>query len=428
MTWWQRPRPRYISACADAWPNALAQRLHATPRRFVEEQSRAGIPRRITTQARDQRDWATVDYQAHGVHMLRRHFTRLAGAGALASAAPALLRPARAAEPLKVGFIHIGPVGDFGWSHQHDLARQAAAEHYGDKIKTTAVESVPEGPDCEKVMNDLAASGHKLIFATSFGYMNYVIAVARRHKDVFYEHATGYKRAANVSTYNIRFYQGRFVQGVIAGKLSKAGLAGYVGSVPVPEVVQGMNAFLLGMQSVNPQARLKFIMINAWYDPPKEGDAAKALIDQGCDIITQHTDSPAPLQAAAGRGIKAFGQATDMTKFAPNTQLTASIDVWTPYYIRRIGDVMAGTWKSTNTWGGFEAGMLKMAPFANMPPEVAALATTTEDDIASGKNRIFTGPIKDQGGAMKVPAGTTMDDAALSSMQWLVEGVEGKLT
>ncbi|MFL5257529.1 MAG: BMP family ABC transporter substrate-binding protein [Rhodopila sp.] len=365
--------------------------------------------------------------------MLRRQFTRLAGAGALASTAPALLTPAlltpaRALDPLKIGFIYVGPIGDFGWSYQHDVARKAAVEHYGDRIRTTQVESVVEGPDTERVLNDLAGSGHKLIFATSFGFMNYTIASARRHKDVFYEHATGYKRAANVATYNIRFYQGRFVQGVIAGKLSKAGLAGYVGSVPVPEVVQGINAFMLGMQSVNPKARLKFVMINSWYDPPKEGDAAKALIDQGCDIITQHTDSPAPLQAAAGRGIKGFGQSTDMAKFAPTTQLTASIDVWGPYYIRRIGDVLAGTWKSADTWSGFDADMLQMAPYANMPPDVAALATTTEADIRSGRNKIFTGPIKDQGGTVKVPAGTTMDDAALSSMQWLVEGVEGKLT
>ena len=194
-------------------------------------------------------------------------------------------------------------------------------------------------------------------------------------------------------TYNIRFYQARYVQGVIAGKLSKAGLAGYVGSVPVPEVVQGINAFMLGMQSVNPKARMKFVLINSWYDPPKEGDAAKALIDQGCDIITQHTDSPAPLQAAAGRGIKAFGQSTDMSKFAPTTELSASTDVWGPYYIKRIDDVLAGTWKSTDTWGGFDSGMLAMSPFANMPPDVAALGTQTIADIKSGKNKVFVGPI-----------------------------------
>jgi basic membrane protein A len=360
--------------------------------------------------------------------MLRRQFTRLAGVGAAMSAVPFLTKQARSAEPLKVGFIYLGPVGDFGWTYQHDIARKLAVEKFGDKIKTTFVENVAEGPDSEKVLNDLANSGHKLIFSTSFGYMNYVLNSAKKHKGVFYEHATGYKRAENVATYNIRFYQARYVQGVIAGKLSKAGLAGYVGSVPVPEVVQGINAFMLGMQSINPKARMKFVLINSWYDPPKEGDAAKALIDQGCDIITQHTDSPAPLQAAASRGIKAFGQSTDMSKFAEGTQLSASTDVWGPYYIKRIDEVLAGTWKSTDTWGGFDSGMLAMSPFTNMPADVAALATSTVADIKSGKDKVFVGPISDQSGAVKVPAGTTMDDGALSGMQWLVQGVDGKLS
>ncbi len=360
--------------------------------------------------------------------MLRRQFTRLLGAGAAATALPSLIGSAKAADPLKVGFIYLGPVGDFGWTYQHDIARKAAVEHFGDKIKTTYVENVPEGPDSEKVLNDLANQGNKLIFATSFGYMNYVLNSAKKHPNVFYEHATGYKRTANVSDYNIRFYQARYVQGVIAGRMSKAGLAGYVGSVPVPEVVQGINAFMLGMRSVNPKARMKIVLINSWYDPPKEGDAAKALIDQGCDIITQHTDSPAPLQAAAGRGVKAFGQSTDMSKFASDTQLSASTDMWGPYYIKRIGDVMDGTWKSTDTWGGFDSGMLAMSPFSNMPADVAALATATEADIKSGKNKVFVGPIMDQSGAVRVATGTTMDDGALSVMQWLVQGVDGKLT
>ena len=368
--------------------------------------------------------------------MQRRDFTRLLGAGAALSALPAPfrpaaaaepLKPAAAAEPLKVGFIYLGPVGDFGWTYQHDVARQAAATHYGDQIKTTFIESVPEGPDSEKVMNDLAASGHTLIFATSFGYMNYALRAAKRNPKVLFEHATGYKRDANLATYNIRFYQARYVQGVIAGKLSKAGLAGYVGSLPVPEVVQGLNAFMLGMQSVNPQARLKFIMVNSWYDPPKEGEAAKALIDQGCDIITQHTDSPAPLQAAASRGVRAFGQSTDMAKFAPGDQLTASTDLWAPYYISRIGEALAGTWASTDTWGGFDSGMLGMAPFANMPPDVAALAEQAKAAVASRQNPVFAGPLTDQAGTVKVAAGQGMDDAALSAMQWLVRGIDGKL-
>ena len=221
--------------------------------------------------------------------------------------------------------------------------------------------------------------------------------------------------------------KGRFVQGVIAGKLSKSGVAGYVGSIAVPEVVQGMNAFMLGMQSVNPKAKLKFILINSWYDPGKEGDAAKALIDQGCDIITQHTDSPTPLQVAESRGVLAFGEATDMAKFAPKTELSANVNVWGPYYIKRIQDVIDGTWKSQDVWGGFSAGMLKMSPFSNMPDDVKALAQQTVDDISSGKQKIFVGPLVDQTGATKLPAGTVMDDGTLAGLQWLVQGIEGKL-
>ena len=361
--------------------------------------------------------------------MRRRTFNQLLATAGLATAQPWLLRSARAADaPVKIGFIYLGPVGDFGWTYEHDLARKKVEEHFGEKISTTYVESVPEGPDSENVLRNLAAKGHKLIFATSFGYMNYVLRVAKQFPAIDFEHATGYKRAPNVATYNIRFYQGRYVQGIIAGKMSKTGVAGYIGSVPVPEVVRGMNAFLIGMRSVNPKARLKFIMINSWYDPPKEGDAAKALMDQGCDIIAQHTDSPAPLQAAAARGVHGFGQSTDMAKFAPETQLTASIDNWAPYYIQRVQALLDGKWTSTDTWGGFSSGMLEMAAFKNMPDDVAALAKQTVQDVESGKNKVFVGPLVDQSGATKVPAGTTMDDAALSQMQWLVQGIEGKLS
>ena len=356
--------------------------------------------------------------------MLRRQFTRLLGTGA---AVTGLGLKAQAAEPFKVGFIYLGPVGDYGWTYEHDLGRKMLVDHFGDKVKTTFVENVPEGPDSEKVLNDLANSGHRVIFATSFGYMNYVLNSAKKHPKTLYEHATGYKRAENVSSYNIRFYQGRYVQGLIAGKMSKVGVAGYVGSIPVPEVVQGLNAFMLGMKAVNPNAKLKFVFINSWYDPPKEGDAAKALIDQGCDILTQHTDSPAPLQAAAARGIKAFGQSTDMVKFAEKTQLTATTDNWGPYYIKRVQAAMDGTWKSGDIWGGFDSEMLHMAPFTNMPADVVAMAEKAVADIKSGKNKVFVGPITDQTGAVKVPAGVVMDDGALNAMQWLVQGIDGKL-
>jgi simple sugar transport system substrate-binding protein len=350
------------------------------------------------------------------------------GGAAAALAAPGIMRAARADAPVKVGFVYLGPVGDFGWTYQHDVGRKQAQAALGSKIVTTYVENVPEAPECQAVFQDLAAKGHKLIFGTSFGYMDYMVKVAGQYPDVKFEHCTGYKQATNLSTYDIRFYQGRYVQGVIAGKLSKAGLAGYVGSVPVPEVVQGMNAFLLGMQSVNPKAKLKFIMIDSWYDPGKEGDAAKALIDQGCDIITQHTDSPAPLQVCASRGIKGFGESTDMISFAPKTQLTADVNEWGGYYTQRCQALLAGKWTSINTWGGFEVDMLKMAPFLNMPPDVAALATSEVADIKSGKNKIFVGPLTDQTGKVFLPAGQTMDDDTLSGLQTLIAGIEGQLS
>jgi simple sugar transport system substrate-binding protein len=360
--------------------------------------------------------------------MDRRSFNKLLGGGLVAAAAaPLASRGLAAAEPIKVGYVYLGPVGDFGWTYQHDVARKEADEHFGAAQKSVYVENVPEGPDSEHVIADLAAKGCKLIFTTSFGYMNYTLSVAKKFPDVKFEHCTGYKRAANVSTYNIRFYEGRFVQGVIAGKLSKSGVVGYVGSIAVPEVVQGMNAFMLGMQSVNPKAKLKFILINSWYDPGKEGDAAKALIDQGCDIITQHTDSPTPLQVAESRGILAFGEATDMAKFAPKTELTANVNVWGPYYIKRIQAVLDGSWKSEDIWGGFNAGLLKMSPFSNMPDDVKALAQQTVDDISSGKNKIFVGPLVDQSGATKLAAGQVMPDGDLAGLQWLVQGIEGKL-
>jgi simple sugar transport system substrate-binding protein len=360
--------------------------------------------------------------------MDRRTFNKLLGSGLVAASAPLAARAAKAADPLKVGFIYLGPVGDFGWTYQHDVGRKEAEAHFGDKIKTAFVENVPEGPDSQHVLTDLAAKGNSLIFATSFGYMNYVLKAAEQYPKVMFEHCTGYKRAKNVATYNIRFYQGRYVQGVIAGKLSKAGLAGYVASVPVPEVVQGMNAFLLGMRSVNPKGRLKFIMINSWYDPGQEGDAAKALIDQGCDVITQHTDSPSPLQVAQSRGVKAFGEATDMSKFAPTSELSANVNLWGPYYIQRIQAALDATWTSTDVWGGFAEGMLKMSPFSNMPDDVKALAQQTVDEISSGKQKIWVGPLVDQSGATKLPAGQVMDEGTLAGLQWLVEGVEGKLT
>ncbi|MGC9270265.1 BMP family ABC transporter substrate-binding protein [Acidiphilium sp.] len=358
--------------------------------------------------------------------MKRRSFNTNLALGTAVLAAPAIVRAA-ADKPVKIGFVYIGPVGDFGWTYQHNIGRLQAAKHFGKAIETTYVANVPEAPECQSVFEDLAAKGNQLIFGTSFGYMNYMVKVAAQYPKIKFESCTGYKQAANLATYDIRFYQGRYVQGVIAGKISKTGVAGYVASVPVPEVVQGMDAFLLGMRSVNPKARLKFVMIDSWYDPGKEGDAAKALIDQGCDVITQHTDSPAPLQTAAARHIPAFGEATDMIKFAPHDQLTAIVNEWGGYYIQRIGEVLAGTWKTENTWGGFHSGMLRMAPFRNMPHSTAELAARTVASIKAGKNKVFVGPLTNQAGQVFLPAGKVMDDGTLSGLQTLVAGIQGKL-
>ena len=361
--------------------------------------------------------------------MMNRFFNRrnalglFAGAAALSVAAVA---PA-AAQDLKVGFVYVGPIGDHGWTYTHNQGRLAVEEALGDKVETSFVESVSEGADAERVITQLASSGHDLIFTTSFGYMNPTVKVAKRFPNVRFEHATGYKRADNVATYSARFYEGRYIQGVIAGKMTKSNVTGYVASFPIPEVVRGINSFVLGMRSVNPDATVKVVWVNSWYDPGKEGDAAKALIDQGADIISQHTDSPAPLQTAENRGVLGFGQASDMIKFAPKAQLTGIIDNWAPYYVQQAKAVMDGSWKSGDTWDGIAAGMVKMAPFTNMPADVAKLAQETYDGIKNGTIYPFQGPIKNQAGDVVVKEGERLDDGALLGMNYYVEGVEGSL-
>lgn len=345
----------------------------------------------------------------------------------LGVASIAAMGTAYAADKLKIGFIYIGPPGDFGWTYQHDQARKELEKELGDKIETTFLESVPEGADAERSIERLARAGNKLIFTTSFGYMDPTIKVAQKFPDVKFEHATGYKTAENVSVYNSRFYEGRYVQGVIAAKMSKTGVAGYIGSFPIPEVVEGINSFILGAQSVNPDFKIKVIWANSWFDPGKEADAAKALVDQGVDIITQHTDSTAPMQVAAERKIKAFGQASDMIKFGPETQLTSIVDNWGPYYIERAKAVLDGTWKSHNVFEGMKEGLVVMAPYKNMPDDVKKLAEETQAKITSGELKPFTGPIKKQDGSEWLKAGETADDKAILSMNFYVAGVDDKL-
>ena len=294
-------------------------------------------------------------------------------------------------------------------------------------MTTSYVESVPEGADAERVIRQMAQTGHNLIFTTSFGFMNPTEKVAKQFPNVKFEHATGYKRADNLSTYAARFYEGRYVAGVIAGKMTKSNIVGYVGSFPIPEVVRGINSFMMGAWSVNPDVQVKIVWANTWYDPGKEGDAAKALIDQGADIMVQHTDSPAPLQVAENRGVLGFGQASDMIKFAPKAQLTAIVDNWDSYYVARAKAVADGTWESIDTWGGIDTGMVEMAPYTNMPDDVKALAEATAAKIASGEFHPFTGPIYDQAGELRVKEGEVADDGMLLGMDWYIKGIDAEL-
>ncbi|QIB35825.1 BMP family ABC transporter substrate-binding protein [Ancylobacter pratisalsi] len=332
--------------------------------------------------------------------------------------------PAHAADKVKAAWVYIGPVGDFGWTYQHDQGRKAVEKEFGDKVETTYVESVPEGPDAERVIEQLARAGNNIIFTTSFGYMEPTLKVAKRHPKVFFEHATGFKQAKNVATYNSKFHEGRYILGQIAAKMSKTGTIGYIASFPIPEVISGINSVMLGAQSVNPDMKIKIVWVNSWFDPAKEADAAKALIDQGADIITQHTDSPAAMQAAEQRGMKAFGQASDMIQFGPHAQLTSIVDNWAPYYIERVKEVMDGTWKSTDTWSGMGDGEVVMAPYTNMPDDVKAMAEATEAQIKSGALNPFKGPIYNQASELVVKEGEVLPDKDILSMNWYVKGID----
>ncbi|MCO6390428.1 BMP family ABC transporter substrate-binding protein [Aliihoeflea aestuarii] len=347
------------------------------------------------------------------------------------AASVAVLVPAVASaqnETAKACFIYVGPIGDFGWSYQHDQGRLEAMEHFGDRLETAYLESVPEGADAERAIERFARSGCDIIFTTSFGYMDATNTVAGRFPDVKFEHATGYKREhPNVSTYNSKFHEGRYIQGVIAGRMSEAGVAGYIASFPIPEVVMGINAFMLGAQSINPDFQLKVVWANTWFDPAREADAATALIDQGADIITQHTDSTAAMQVAAERGIPAFGQASDMIEFGPETQLTSIIDDWGPYYIERIQAVMDGTWEQVDIWDGLAEGHVVMAPYANMPDDVRAEATETEESIRSGAFNPFTGPVNKQDGSVWLAEGEVAEDSVLLGLNFYVEGIDDQL-
>jgi simple sugar transport system substrate-binding protein len=335
---------------------------------------------------------------------------------------------ALAQDKTKVGFVYVGPVGDHGWTYQHHEGLKAIEAEFGDKVETTFVENVSEGPDAERVIQQLAQQGNDLIFTTSFGFMNPTLKVAQRFPNVKFEHATGFKTADNLAIYNTRFYQGRYIAGQIAGKMSKTNTIGYIGSFPIPEVVMGINAAYLGAKSVNPDIKFKIVWVSTWFDPGKEADAAKALTDQGADVLFQHTDSPAAIKLAEQQGIYAIGQASDMKKFGPNAHLTALVDDWAPYYIERVKAVMDGTWKSTDVWGGLKNGMLAMAPYSDkIPADVVELAKATEEKIKSGEFHPFTGPLNKQDGTQFLKEGEVISDKDLLGMNFYVEGIEGSL-
>ena len=335
---------------------------------------------------------------------------------------------AHAEDKLKIGFIYVGPTGDHGWTYRHDIGRQDVEKHFGDKVVTKYIESVPEGPDAARVMRSMANDGMDIIFATSFGYMNQMVKVSKEFPDVKFEHATGYKQGPNLASYGLRLYQARHVQGVIAGMMTKTNKICYVGAFPIPEVIREINTYYLGAKSVNLDVSIDIIWVNTWYDPGKEGEAAEVLIAEGCDMVAQHTDSPAPLQTAQKLGALGFGQASDQIRFAPKAQLTATIDNWGPYYIDRVQAVIDGTWKTGDYFGGMiDDDVVAMAPFTNMPADVEAFATKIKEGIKNGKYHAFTGPIKDNTGKLQLKDGEIASDGHLNSMMYYVEGIDAKV-
>ncbi|MGY6706542.1 BMP family ABC transporter substrate-binding protein [Roseinatronobacter sp.] len=333
------------------------------------------------------------------------------------------------ADTTKVGFVYIGPVGDHGWTYTHDVARLALEEEFGDAIETTYVENVDYGADAERVMTQMALSGTDLIFATSFGYGPDMNTVAARFPDVKFEHATGYiQETDNVSLYNARFYEGRAVIGHIAGKMTQTNRIGYIASFPIPEVIMGINSAYLHAKAVNPDVEFNVVWAYSWYDPAQEAAAAEALIEQGADIIMQHTDSTAPLTVAQDAGIFAFGQASDMSAFAPESHLTGILDVWAPYYIERVQAVIDGTWEAGDVWQGINDGMVGFAPMSDLIPEdVRAEAEGMIEAIAAGEYHPFTGPLNRQDGSAWLADGEVASDGDLLTMDFYVEGITAEI-
>ena len=343
--------------------------------------------------------------------------------------APVVEAPAPKVEPLKIGFAYVGPVGDGGWSFAHDNGRKALEAEFGDKIVTTFVESVPESADAERVIRDMAGQGNKLIFGTTFGYMESMLKVAADMKDVKFEHATGYKQADNMRTYDSRTYEGAYLAGVIAGKMTKSNTLGVVASVPIPEVIRNINSFTLGAQSTNPKIKTKVVWVNGWFDPPKETEAATALMNGGADVLFQNTDSPAVLKAAEAKGKRAFGWDSDMTAYGPKAHLASAVIDWGPYYIKSTREALDGTWKGNEgAWWGVKEGAIDIVSIAeDVPAETKAKVEEVKAGLKDGSFSIWKGPIMDNTGKVQIEKDAVADDKFLAGINFYVKGVEGSV-
>ena len=358
----------------------------------------------------------------------------LIGCGKKEEPAPAptpAAAPAEApkAEPLKIAFAYVGPVGDGGWTFAHDNGRKAVEAEFGDKVVTSFVENVPESADAERVIRDLAGQGNKIVFGTTFGYMEPMLKVAADFKDVKFEHATGYKQAENMRTYDSRTYEGAYMAGVIAGAMTKTNTLGVVASIPIPEVIRNINSFTLGAQSVNPKIKTKVVWVNGWFDPPKETEAATSLLNGGADILFQNTDSSAVLQTAEKADKRAFGWDSDMTAYGPKAHLGSAVINWGPYYIKAVKDVMDGTWQgNSGAWWGYKEGAIDMVSIAeDVPAEIKAKLDTIKAGLKDGSFHPWTGPIVGQDGKEVLPKDVKADDAFLGGIKFYVKGVEGKV-
>jgi simple sugar transport system substrate-binding protein len=345
------------------------------------------------------------------------------------AAAPAAAPVAAAkAEPLKIAFAYVGPVGDGGWTFAHDNARKALEKEFGDKIQTSFVENVPESADAERVIRDMAGQGNKLIFGTTFGYMETMLKVAPDFKDVKFEHATGYKSADNMRTYDSRTYEGAYMAGLIAGKMSKTGTLGVVASVPIPEVIRNINSFTMGAQTSNPKIKTKVVWVNEWFNPPKETEAATSLINGGADVLFQNTDSPAVLKTAQDKGKRAFGWDSDMTAYGPKAHLASAIINWTPYYVKATKDALEGTWKTGGVWWGVKEGAIDIVSIAeDVPAETKAKVDAVRAGLKDGSFAIWKGPLVDNTGKTLLKKDEVADDKFLSGVNFYVKGVEGKV-